>query len=251
MAGHSHSANIARRKGAVDAKRGKVFSKLARGIISAARQGGGDPEANLKLRYAIEKARAANMPKDNIERAIKRGTGDDKDGSEFEELLFEGYGPAGVALLVACLTDNRKRTAPDIRYIFDRSAGNLGATGSVAFQFDSRSIFVVSVEGHSEEELMEIALEAGAEDVQFEDDVATFYGKPEDFIAIKTGLEGHGLEFLSAETGYVPQNTINVESKDDAAKLLKLLEALDENEDVQNVYTNYDMPAEWIEELTA
>ncbi len=250
MAGHSHSANIKHRKNAVDAKRAKIFSKLARHIISAARQGGADPEMNLKLKYAVEKARAANMPKDNIERAIKRGTGD-KDGDDFEELVYEGYAAGGVALLVACLTDNRNRTAPEVKYTFDHCSGNMGATGSVAFLFDFRSVFVVEVGGRSEDELMEIALEAGAEDLVAEDELATIYAEAAAFLSVKEALEAKGLEMASAETGYVPKNTITVESKDDAKKILKLIETLEESEDVQNVYANYDMPDEWIDELSS
>ena len=248
MAGHSHAANVKHRKNAVDAKRAKIFSKLARHIISAAKQGGGDIDTNLKLKYAVEKARAANMPKDNIERAIKRGTGD-KSGDDFEELLYEGYASGGVALLVSCLTDNRNRTAPEVKYTFDHCSGNMGATGSVAFMFDFRSIFVIESGGREEDALMEIALEAGADDLVVEDDVATIYAEASDFLTVKEALETAGLTLLSGETGYVPKNTVKVESKDDARKVLKLIETLEENEDVQNVYANYDMPGEWIDEL--
>jgi YebC/PmpR family DNA-binding regulatory protein len=248
VAGHSHSANIARRKNAVDAKRGKIFSKLARLIISAARHGGGNPDQNVRLRYAVEKARAANMPKDNIERAIKRATGE-KGSNEFEELVFEGYGPGGVAILVTALTDNRKRTAPDIKFIFDRQNGSLGTSGAVSFMFDLRSIFTIDAAGRNEEKLTELALEVGADDVRLDGDVATFYGQPEAFIAIKTALEQHGVEFLSAEHGYLPQNSVAVASKEDARSLLRLIDALEENDDVQNVYANYDIPPQWLEEL--
>ena len=250
MAGHSHAANVKHRKNAVDAKRAKIFSKLARHIISAAKQGGADLETNLKLKYAVEKARAANMPKDNIERAIKRGTGD-KDGQDFEDLLYEGYAPGGVALLVSCLTDNRKRTAPEVKYTFEHGAGNMGATGSVSFMFDFRSVFVVEVGESSEDELMEIALEAGADDLVVEGDVGTVYAGASDFLDVKGALDAKGLTILSAETGYVPKNTVKVESKEDAKKILKLIETLEENEDVQNVYANFDMPSEWIEEFQA
>jgi len=247
MAGHSHSANIARRKNAVDAVRARVFSKCAKAVMSAVRQGGPDPGANLKLRYAIEKAKAANMPKDNIERAIKRASGEG--AGDIEELTYEGYAPGGIALIVTALTDNRNRTAPEIKYIFEKRGGNMGAQGSVSFLFDFRSVFVVETGGKGEEELMEVALEVGAEDVVVDGEVATFYAAATDFLDVKDTLEAAGFEFVSAETGYVPQNTVEVTSKDDAEKLLKLMEALDENEDVQNVYANYDMPAEWLEEL--
>jgi YebC/PmpR family DNA-binding regulatory protein len=248
MAGHSHSANIKHRKNAVDAKKAKIFSKAARNIISAVRQGGPELETNLTLKYAVEKAKAANMPKDNIERAIKRGAGD-KDGAAFEELLYEGYAQAGVALLVACLTDNRNRTAPEVKYTLEHGGGNMGATGSVAFMFDFRSIFVVDNGGKDEDALTEIALEAGADDLVVEDEVTTIYAGPADFLSVKSALEEAGLEMLSAETGHVPQNTVTVENKEDAKKILRLIDNLEENDDVQSVYSNYDIPAEWLEEL--
>jgi len=249
MAGHSHSANIKHRKNAVDAKKGKLFSKLAKAVISAARQGGGDLEANPKLRLAVEKARAANMTKDSIERAIKKGSGEDADGASFEELLFEGYASGGVAVMIACLTDNRNRTSPDIKHIFDKNGGNLGSSGSVSFMFDFRSIFVVANGGREEDTLIELALEAGADDVEFESEYSTVYGAATDFLAIKDALEGAGLELDSAETGYVPKNLVKVEDEKDAARVLRLLDALEENDDVQNVYANYDIPDEWIEGL--
>lgn len=250
MAGHSHSANIARRKGAVDAKRGKVFSKLARAIISAARQGGGDPKANLKLQYAIEKARAANMSKDTIKNAIEKGTGA-KSGDDFVEIIYEGYGPGGVAVVVACLTDNRHRTAPDIKYCFDRGGGNLGAPGSVLFQFDFKSVIAVERSGRSEDALTELALEVGAEDVQVEGETAVLYAAATEFIAVKSALEAKGEKFLSAALEYTPKSRTPVADKDDARKLLKLIDTLEDNEDVQNVFSNYDVPSEWLDELGA
>jgi YebC/PmpR family DNA-binding regulatory protein len=250
MAGHSHSANIARRKGAVDAKRGKVFSKIARVIISAARVGGPDMDTNLKLKYAVEKAKAANMPKDNIERAIKRGSGS-KDGDDFEELNYEGYAPGGVALLITCLTDNRNRTAPDIKHIFERGNGNLGAPGSVSFMFDLRSTFAIEAGGRDEDALTELALEVGAEDVELDGDVAVLYAAATEFVATKAALEERGEAFLSAELAYVPQNRVPINDEQEAEKLLKLIAALDDHEDVQSVYANYDMPSEWIDKLSA
>ncbi len=249
MAGHSHSANIARRKGAVDAKRGKIFSKISSLIISAARQGGGDPDMNLKLRYAIEGARAANMSKDTIERAIKRGTGA-KDG-EWQELVYEGYAPGGIALMVACLTDNRHRTSPDIKYAFDKGNGNLGSPGSVAFMFTHRAMFVVDTGERSEDQMTEIALEVGADDVEFDSEVTVIYAASTEFLPVKAALDKKGLVFRSAELAYVPQNRVPVADKEDARKLLKLIESLEDLDDVQHVYANYDMPAEWIEELSA
>jgi YebC/PmpR family DNA-binding regulatory protein len=249
MAGHSHAANVARRKGAVDAQRAKAFNRCARAIQSAVRQGGGDPDANLKLRYAIEKARAANMPKDNIERVIKRALGEG--AGSIEELVYEGYAPGGVALMVSCLTDNRNRTAADIKHVFEKRGGNLGAPGSVGFLFEFRSILVIETGGRSEEALIELALEAGAEDVAYEAEVSSLYGAPADFLAIKGALEKHGVKFLSAEIGYRPISTVPLASKDDAAKVLALVSALEDNEDVQSVFSNYDMPTEWFDELSA
>ena len=250
MAGHSKFANIKHRKNAVDSKRAKIFSKLARNVISAARQGGADETMNLKLRYAVEKAKAANMPKDNIERAIKKGAGD-KGGDEFEELVYEGYAPGGVAMLIACLTDNRNRTAPEVKYTLEHGGGNLGATGSVSFMFDFRSIYVIETGGKTEEELMEIGLEAGAEDIEVEGEVGTVFAAATEFLPVKEALEGAGLTLISAEMGYVPQNTVEIQSKEDAQKLFKLIETLEDNDDVQSVYANYDMPDEWIEELSS
>ena len=248
MAGHSHSANIARRKGAVDTQRARTFNKCARAVQSAVRQGGPDPSANLKLRYAIEKARAVNMPRDNIERVIKRAAGD-QSGS-IEELTYEGYAPGGVALMVACLTDNRHRTSADLRHIFEKRGGNLGSPGSVGFLFEFRSILVVERGSRSEDELMELALEVGADDVLVEGSSATIYAAPTAFLELKSALEGRGLSFLSAQLGHVPLNTIPVPGKEDAARILKLIEDLDANDDVQDIFANYEMPAEWIEELS-
>jgi len=250
MAGHSKFANIKHRKGAVDAKRAKIFSKASRNIISAVRQGGPDIDANLKLKYAVEKAKSVNMPKDNIERAIKKGAGD-KSGDAFEELVYEGYGPGGVAILIACLTDNRNRTAPDVKYTLEHHAGNMGNSGSVAFMFDFFSVFVVDMDGKDEDGVMEAALEAGADDVRFETGAAVVLAPPTDYLQVKEALEAAELTMLSAETGYVPQTTVAVPSKDDAKKLLKLIDALEDNEDVQNVYSNYEIPDDWIEELSA
>jgi YebC/PmpR family DNA-binding regulatory protein len=243
MAGHSHSANIARRKGYVDAKRAKIFSKVSRFILSAARQGGADPDMNLRLKYAIEAARAVNMPKDNIERVLKRAVGD-KSGGGFEELVYEGYAPGGVALIITCLTDNRARTISDLKHIMDKRGGNIGAPGSVGYMFDKRSIFNVETPGLNEDQLTELALEVGADDVQPADGAATFVAGPTEFLAVKAALEKKGLKFISAEVGYMPQNTVAVGTKPAAAAVLALIEALEDNDDVQNVYANYDIAAE-------
>ena len=248
MAGHSHAANVARRKNAVDAKRAKIFSKCAKAIISAVKQGGPDPDQNLKLKYAIEKAKAANMPKDNIQRAIASASGDK--AGDMDELTYEGYAAGGVAVMVNALTDNRNRTSADVKYIFEKRGGNMGTPGSVGFMFDFKSIFVCEAEGKSEDELMEAALEAGADDVEVGEGAATVYADPTEFLDVKEALETAGLTFISAETGYVPQNLVAVSDKTEAGKVLRLINFLDENDDVQNVYANYDIPDEWIEELT-
>ena len=250
MAGHSHSANIKRRKDAVDAKRGKIFSKLARHIMSAARVGGPDLDTNLTLKYAVEKAKAANMPKDNIERASKRGAGE-KGGDSFEELTYEGYAPGGVALMVQCLTDNRNRTAPEIKYLFEKRGGSMGTPGSVSFAFDHRSVFVVETGDRDEDAIMELALEAGCDDVDFDEEVATLLAPPSDFIAVKDALEAAGLTFVSAELGYVPQSTVEPPDLETARKLLQLVDEFEDLEDVQSVYGNWSFKPEWIDQLAA
>jgi YebC/PmpR family DNA-binding regulatory protein len=216
--------------------------------MSAVRQAGSDPDHNLKLKYAIEKARAGNMPKDNIERVIKRAAGE-KGGAGFEEIVYEGYAPGGVAILVACLTDNRARTAPDIRYAFDRHGGSIGAPGSVSFLFTFRAIFVGEKGERDEDGWTEIALEAGAEDVKLEGDVVTLVAPPADFLAVKQKLEAQEAKLLSAELGWMPGSTVAIADKEAARKVLALIEALEANDDVQNVYANYDIPEEWASEL--
>lgn len=246
MAGHSHSANIARRKGAVDQKRARVFNKCARMLQSAVRQGGVDPAANLKLRYAIEKARAMNMPKEGIERTIKKASGD---GKQDEELVYEGYGPGGIALMITALSDNRARTAGDLKNLFEKGGGNMGTPGAVGFMFQHRAILTIERGTRSEDELTELALEVGAEDVRVESDAATILAVPTAFLETKAALEKKGVAFLSAELGYVPLTSVPIADKPTAAKLLRLIELLDSNDDVQDVYANYDMPAEWMAEL--
>ncbi|MBK7877842.1 MAG: YebC/PmpR family DNA-binding transcriptional regulator [Planctomycetes bacterium] len=248
MAGHSHSANIAARKGAVDKKRAKAFTKLSRAIMSAVRQAGADMDSNLKLKYAVEKARAANMPKDNIERVIKRALGEQS--GETEELTYEGYAPGGVAIIVACLTENRARTAPDVKHIFDKHGGNLGSPGSVAFLFAFRSILVLEREGRTEDQLLELALDAGADDVRIEGEFATILGAATEFLALKKGLEAKGVKLVSAEMGYVPQTTSPVQDKEQAKKILRLVDDLEDHDDVQTVYANYEIPDEWVSELS-
>jgi YebC/PmpR family DNA-binding regulatory protein len=217
-------------------------------LQSAVRQGGPDPATNLKLRYAIEKARAVNMPKDNMERTIKRAVGE---GKQDEELTYEGYAPGGVALMVTALTDNRHRTAGDLKHIFEKGGGNMGSPGSVGFLFQFRSILVVERGTRSEDEWTELALDLGADDVRFEPASATLLAPPTAFLDFKSALEQRGATFLTAELGYVPNTTITLSDKKAAAAVLKLIESLDENEDVQDVYANYDLPPGWLEELSA
>jgi YebC/PmpR family DNA-binding regulatory protein len=248
MAGHSHSANIRFRKDRVDAKRAKIFSKMARNITVAAKTGGGDPDANPRLRLAIDKARIGNMPKENIERAIKRGAGGGDQGA-YEEICYEGYGPAGIAVMLEILTDNRHRTAPEIRKIFERAGGNLAASGSVAYLFQRKAVLVVQPDAKlSEERLLEIALEAGAEDLVRIGDTFAIHGAPGDFMPIKEALERAGVALEAAEVMQVPDTTVQVGQIDEARRLLGLLDELEDHDDVQTVAANYEMPDEIAEQ---
>jgi len=240
MAGHSHSANIAHRKGAVDAKRGKLFTKLCRAIQVAAKTGGGDPDSNLKLRYAIDKARSYSCPKDNIERSIKRGTGE-LGADNYEELVYEGYGPGGVAVLCEVLTDNRNRTAGEIRKAFEHCGGNLGATGCVSYLFNFRGVFVIDAKGVAEDRLMEVALDAGADDLRRVDDSFELTCDPKVFEAVRKALETERVAAESAETGYLPTTSVDLDV-DNGRRMLKLRDTLEENDDVQNVYANDNIP---------
>ena len=241
MAGHSKWANIKHRKGAQDAKRGKIFTKVIKEPTVAARIGGGDPDANPRLRTAIDKAKQANMPKDNVDRAIKKGSGD-LDGVSYEEGLFEGYGPGGVALIVEFLTDNRTRTVADVRHCFSKYGGNLGVSGSVAFLFDRKGLISFSADNDFDQ-IFEIALEAGAEDVKDEGDFYEVITEPEDFIQVREAMAAAELEWETAETTMIPQNQVMLESKP-AETMLKLMDALEDNDDVQNVYANFDISEE-------
>ncbi len=249
MAGHSHWAGIKHRKGAQDAKRGQIFSKHARAIITAAKMGGGDPEANLALKYAIERAKADNMPKDNIERAIKKATGQLDDGSNFESLTYEGFGPGGVAVIVETLTDNRNRTGPEIRRIFEKRGGNMGEAGCVSWMFDRKSSFLVKGEGLDEERVMELVLEIEAEDYREEGDGFMILGAPTDFARIKKLLEERSdLSLERAEITMMPKNTVKLDL-DKARSVLALLEMLDDHEDVQNCYANFEIPDELMDQI--
>ena len=238
MAGHSKWANIKHRKGAQDAKRGKIFTKLIKEITVAAKIGGGDAETNPRLRLAVDKAKQANMPKDNIDRAIKKGTGD-LDGVNYEEGTFEGYGPGGVAVIVEFLTDNRTRTVADVRHIFTKHNGNLGVSGSVAFMFDRKGLITFGEETDIEQ-LFDVALEAGAEDVKEEDGVIEVITDPGDFEQVRNTLSAKGLPFETAEITMLPQNSTAVEGKN-AEQLMKMIDKLEDNDDVQNVYANFDI----------
>jgi YebC/PmpR family DNA-binding regulatory protein len=240
MAGHSHSANIAHRKGLVDAKRAKLFTKLCRAIYVAARTGGGDPAANMRLRYAIDKARSFSVPKDNIERSVKRATGE-LGAENFEEVVYEGYGPGGVAVLCEALTDNRNRTAGELRRAFEAAGGNLGASGCVSYLFNFRGLFVVDPKHIEEDRLMEAALEAGADDVQLVEGLYEVTCDPKIFETIRKAFEDARIPTESAETSYIPTTSVDLDVES-GKKMLKLRDLLEENDDVQNVYANDNIP---------
>jgi YebC/PmpR family DNA-binding regulatory protein len=250
MAGHSKWANIKHRKAAVDKKRGKIWSKLAHHIIVAARLGGGDPGTNNRLADAIEDARKENMPASNIDRAIKRGTGE-LDGADPEELVYEGYGPGGVALIVEALTDNRKRTAPDVKHLFEKHGGNLGTTGSVMHSFDRKGVIIIerTEDTPGEDELLELVAEAGAEDLEAKEDMFTITTGATELEPVKKALAGHKVAWVSAELEYVPHASVDVD-EDTARKLQKLIDALEDNNDVQNVYTNHEPPESLLAEMS-
>lgn len=249
MSGHSKWSTIKRKKGAIDAKRGKIFTKLIKEITVAARMGGGDADANPRLRTAILAAKSENMPKDNIERAIKKGTGD-LEGASYEEILYEGYGPGGVAILVETMTDNKNRTVADVRHYFSKSGGNLGESGCVGWMFDKKGIIVVDKETITEEELLEKALEAGAEDVVEEEGTFQVVTAPEDFNEVVENLDKAELKYEEASISMVPQNTIEVAEEKTARSLLKLMENLEDHDDVQKVHANFDIPDELMESLS-
>jgi YebC/PmpR family DNA-binding regulatory protein len=239
MAGHSHWANIQHKKGIADAKRGKVWSKLSRLIIVAARHGGGDPETNLKLRYAIDKAREVSMPKDNIERAVKRGTGE-LSGETVEELTYEGFGPGGVALLIDVMTDNRNRTIGEVRKILDRGGGKMGSAGNVSFLFERKGQIAVEAAGTDEDKLLEIALDAGAEDVKRDGSLFVITTDPTAFAGVQSALKEKGVAVANAEISQVPKAGVDVD-EETGRKVARLMEALDDHDDVQNVYSNANL----------
>ena len=249
MSGHSKWASIKHKKAALDAKRGKLFTRFIREIQIAAREGGGDPEMNPRLRSAIASAKAQSMPQDNIKRAILRGTGQ-LEGETFEEITFEGYGPAGVAVIVEVVTDNRNRTVSELRFHFSKSGGNLGENGCVAWMFDKKSLVVVPKEATTEEQLLEIVLGAGADDMTDEGETWSVISSPETHNAVLEELEKAGITPATAEVTQIPQNTVKVEGKQ-AAAVLRMMEAIEEHDDVHNVYANFDIDDSELERLSA
>jgi len=247
MAGHSKWANIKHRKGRQDERRGKVFAKIAKQITVAARLGGGDPGANPRLRLAIDKGREVQMPKDNIERAIRKGTGEGG-ADTYEEVVYEGYGPGGAAVMVEVLTDNRNRIVAEVRHAFSKNKGNLGENGCVAWLFDAKGYIAVAKEGVSEDRIMEVALEAGAEDVGDGGDLWEVTTEPDGFHAVREGIEGAGLAVASADLTRIPKTTVKMEGKE-AEQMLRLMEMLEDNDDVQHVYANFDIDDEEMERL--
>ena len=247
MSGHSKWATIKHKKGKTDARRGKLFSKLSRGITVAAREGGADPAMNISLANAIEKAKAESMPKDNIERAIQRGVGG-AEGETYESIVYEGYGPAGVAIIVEVLTDNRNRSAAEVRNIFSKHSGQLAQPGAVAWVFERRGSIVIDGEKYTEDDIMAAAIDAGAEDVVQDGDQFQVLTEPADFAAVRSGLVAAGIEFEQAELTMIPKNTVKLE-ENDARKTMKIVDALEDSDDVQEVYANFDIPEDVLEAL--
>jgi YebC/PmpR family DNA-binding regulatory protein len=243
MSGHSKWATIRHKKGAQDAKRGKIFTKLIKEITVAARQGGGDLDSNPRLRTAVDKAKSANMPKDNIDRAVKKGTGE-LEGVDYTEMIYEGYGPGGVAIMVEALTDNKNRTAADIRSIFTKGNGNLGENGCVSYLFTRKGVITYDPEKYGEDQVFEVALEAGAEDVAADESTIEVTCNPDDFEAVRDALVAAGLEHEMAEVNRIPEATISLDLEG-TAKALKLIETLDDHDDVQEVSTNLDIPDDY------
>ena len=248
MSGHSKWSTIKHKKARLDASRGKAWSKCARAIMVAAKTGGGNPNDNLSLRYAIDKAKAANMPKDTIEKAIRKGTGEGG-GESFEQVVYEGYGPGGVAFMVECLTDNRNRTAPQLRKLFEQVGGQMGSSNCVAYMFESKGTFLIAADAASEDTVMEIALEAGAADVTSDENGHEITCEPAAFGAVKQALAEKEVEALSAEVGMVARNNIEVSDSSRAKKLLAMAEAFEDHDDVQNVYSNFDIPQDILADI--
>jgi len=249
MSGHSRWSQIKRKKGKADVQRGKLFSKILREITVAARNGGGDPKANMRLKAAIESAKEANMPADNIKRAVQKGTGE-LPGESYEEITYEGYAPGGVAVMIDVLTDNRNRTGPEIRHTFEKFGGNMGSSGAVAWMFERKGIITADAEKISEDELLDKALEAGATDLRRVEKAFEITTAPAQMDAVRDALAQARVPIIEAQVTYVPQSTVRVEGKE-ATSVVKLIEALEELDDVQSVYANYDIPDEILEAISA
>jgi YebC/PmpR family DNA-binding regulatory protein len=247
VSGHSKWSTIKHKKGAADAKRGKLFSKLTRAIIVAAKEGGPDPAGNLALQNAIEKARSYSMPKDTIDRAIAKGAGTDADAASFETVIYEGYGPAGVAVIVEALTDNRNRTAGEVRHTFAKNDGNLGTSGAVLWLFERRGIVIVEAEGADEDELLLAAADGGADDVTLDGSTFTVSADPSNLAAVREAIEAAGFTVDSAELTMVAKTTVEVADESEAKKVLRLIDQLEDNDDVQDVYANFDIPERVLE----
>ena len=249
MSGHSRWSQIKRKKGKADVQRGKLFSKILREITVAAKNGGGDPKANMRLKAAIESAKASNMPQDNIKRAVQKGTGE-LPGESYEEVTYEGYAPGGVAFMASVLTDNRNRTASEIRHVFEKHGGNLGSSGAVAWMFERKGLILVDADKIGEDDLLAKALDAGATDMRRVEKAFEITTAPAEMEAVRDALAKAGVPILEAQVTYVPQSTVRVEGKD-AASVVRLIEALEELDDVQSVYANYDIPDEVLEAISA
>lgn len=248
MSGHSHWATIKRKKGAADAKKGKIFTRLAREIALAAREGGGDPSMNVRLELAIDKAKAANMPKDSIERAIKRGTGEDKEGEEFEEILYEGYAPHGVALMIECVTENRNRTVAELRHILTRSGGNMGDPGSVSWQFERMTYFALPSDAHNFDNIFELAVEAGADDIKQDDELIEIFGRPNSYQVIADHLTKAKIKPEESGIRFLPKQEITLDTEK-TIKVMKAIESLEELDDVQNIYSNLNITEAAVEAM--
>ena len=248
MSGHSHWATIKRKKSAADAKKGKIFTRIAREIVIAAREGGSDPELNVRLGLAIDKAKAANMPKDSIERAIKRGTGEDKEGVDFEEILYEGYAAYGVALMIECVTENRNRTVAEVRHILSKAGGNMGDPGSVSWQFERMTYFALQANKYDFDTIFELAVEAGAEDIIQDDDLVEIFGKPNSFKTIANHLSEANIKPEDSGVRYLPKQEITLDTEQ-TVKVMKTIENLEELDDIQNIYSNLNITEEAIQAL--
>jgi len=249
MSGHSKWSTIKHKKGAADAKRGKIFTKIIKEITLAARLGGGDVEGNARLRQAVAVAKAENMPKDNIEKAIKKGSGELEGGAAYEEIVYEGYGPGGAAVMVEVMTDNKNRTVAEIRHMFSKHGGNLGENGCVAWMFEKKGNLIFSKDDVDEDSLMELALEAGAEDVEEQESEYEVITEPGAFEGVRSAMDAAEIKYLLAEIGMIPQNTVKL-NEEKATQMLKLMEKMEDNDDVQNVYANFDIPDDVMERLS-